>query len=935
MVAPSDAVRTAATSAKSPSAAMIGLVMVLSSLTLVVLAPPASAVDFFYDGFEAGLGLWTVTGTGPPVEWHQANDTVDLCFGAPGHPAGAFAGNSTAAFHRDDVTPLTCTYATAGIVRGDLTLTTPVALPVTTPLRLRFASWHDTEADLFDDTLLAYVSNDSGLSWIVVSNIKGDGHPMQTWNDVQVGLDAYAGEAVQVRFSFDMFDNTANNFAGWHVDEVRLDDQPVMADTMTVLPTVLAPASVAAGTGDVAMLGLNLTAFPGTVNVVRVTVQLNGSPPDPADIPLIELWRDTGDGLFGLGDTLLASGTFGGGPPWEASLLTTPVAVGAGGITLFVTFDIAASAVDAHWVGAHLPDATYIGVTGGAVAPTGFPIDSYQPGIRTEILGLPGPPATITSPADQIWVNATTVSALGTATDLGAGIGRVEVSCNGGTSWNTATGTTAWNYTCAGATALAEGPNSVRARAFDSGNTEGPTHVITVNVDLTPPTVTIASPGNNAWVNATAVNFSGSAADLLGSGLDRVEVSCDDGGTWVPASGTSAWTRPCAALVAGANVVHARALDVVGWESAHEVITVNVDLIDPTVAITSHTEGQVVSGAAQDFSGTAADLGGSGINRTELSCDGGSTWVLAAGTSAWSAPCALVAGSNAIHARSWDDAGRSSAPHVLNVTLQAVGTAPVLGPTGQPNYALDGLHPESGGIGTPFDYRVNFSDAEDDAPTGGAPRVHVLQGGTPLPGSPFLMTAIDGGDTTYTDGKWYEHTAVLSAPGTNYSYFFTATDAAGNPAASWPSPPADAPDVMGFLPVTGIEVTVRDAGAPLAGALVILKRNNVTVDSRTTTSDGMELFANLSAGIYVVEVSKPGFEDVSLTVEVTAGQTATRTVSLVRLPAPVDYLLPVLLVLVAVIVMMILFLAWRRRKKPAEGETAPAPAPQGDETRPA
>src|SRR3990172_4888916 len=403
MVAPSDAVRPAATSAKSPSAAMIGLVMVLSSLTLVVLAPPASAVDFFYDGFEAGLGLWTVTGTGPPVEWHQANDTVDLCFGAPGHPAGAFAGNSTAAFHRDDVTPLTCTYATAGIVRGDLMLTTPVALPVTTPLRLRFASWHDTEADLFDDTLLAYVSNDSGLSWIVVSNIKGDGHPMQTWNDVQVGLDAYAGEAVQVRFSFDMFDNTANNFAGWHVDEVRLDDQPVMADTMTVLPTVLAPASVAAGTGDVAMLGLNLTAFPGTVNVVRVTVQLNGSPPDPADIPLIELWRDTGDGLFGLGDTLLASGTFGGGPPWEASLLTTPVAVGAGGITLFVTFDIAASAVDAHWVGAHLPDATYIGVTGGAVAPTGFPIDSYQPGIRTEIPGLPGPPAPITSPADQIW----------------------------------------------------------------------------------------------------------------------------------------------------------------------------------------------------------------------------------------------------------------------------------------------------------------------------------------------------------------------------------------------------------------------------------------------------------------------------------------------------------------------------------------------------
>jgi hypothetical protein len=90
------------------------------------------------------------------------------------------------------------------------------------------------------------------------------------------------------------------------------------------------------------------------------------------------------------------------------------------------------------------------------------------------------------------------VNITGTASDTGGGsVARVEVSVNGGATWNVATGTTAWSYDW---TPTTLGPATIKSRAFDtSGNQQDPPAAITVTVeDGTPPTVGSFSPASGA-----------------------------------------------------------------------------------------------------------------------------------------------------------------------------------------------------------------------------------------------------------------------------------------------------------------------------------------------------------------------------------------------------------------------------------------------------
>ncbi|TKA12746.1 DUF4082 domain-containing protein [Actinacidiphila oryziradicis] len=76
-----------------------------------------------------------------------------------------------------------------------------------------------------------------------------------------------------------------------------------------------------------------------------------------------------------------------------------------------------------------------------------------------------GPAVTVTSPASGITAPALKpISITGTATDSGGQVARVEVSTDGGTTWNAATGTTSWSYNWTPAT---PGPASVKVRAVD------------------------------------------------------------------------------------------------------------------------------------------------------------------------------------------------------------------------------------------------------------------------------------------------------------------------------------------------------------------------------------------------------------------------------------------------------------------------------------
>ena len=125
--------------------------------------------------------------------------------------------------------------------------------------------------------------------------------------------------------------------------------------------------------------------------------------------------------------------------------------------------------------------------------------------------------------------------------------------------------------------------------------------------------------------------------------------------------------------------------------------------------------------------------------------------------------------------------------------------APTLAWTGEANYTANGLNPQSGDRNTSFVFRVKYSDADNQAPNTGYPKLHIKQGGAEITGSPFGMTEADPGDTVYTDGKLYTYTKTL-LPGTDYTYYFEAQDSDGVDATGTPTTEIDAPDVTNQAP---------------------------------------------------------------------------------------------------------------------------------------
>jgi ELWxxDGT repeat protein len=101
------------------------------------------------------------------------------------------------------------------------------------------------------------------------------------------------------------------------------------------------------------------------------------------------------------------------------------------------------------------------------------------------------PSSTITSPATGFATNGSSVFVSGTAaTGPGGGtVTLVEVSADGGSTWQTAAGTTSWSINLSLPIA---GSYNIKSRARTSTLIEAPANGITVTVDRTPPSGTLA-----------------------------------------------------------------------------------------------------------------------------------------------------------------------------------------------------------------------------------------------------------------------------------------------------------------------------------------------------------------------------------------------------------------------------------------------------------
>ncbi|MCC7372260.1 MAG: Ig-like domain-containing protein [Chloroflexi bacterium] len=97
------------------------------------------------------------------------------------------------------------------------------------------------------------------------------------------------------------------------------------------------------------------------------------------------------------------------------------------------------------------------------------------------------PSSTISAPVNGGYVTTTPYSVTGTASDTGSGVQKVEVSTDGGATWNNATGTTSWTYSWVWA---ANGSYTVQSRATDNaGNVQSPVTSVTVTADGAAPHV--------------------------------------------------------------------------------------------------------------------------------------------------------------------------------------------------------------------------------------------------------------------------------------------------------------------------------------------------------------------------------------------------------------------------------------------------------------
>jgi hypothetical protein len=207
------------------------------------------------------------------------------------------------------------------------------------------------------------------------------------------------------------------------------------------------------------------------------------------------------------------------------------------------------------------------------------------------------PTSIITAPTEGATVlTGTTVNITGIASAApGRTVVMVEVSVDGGSTWNVATGTTAWSYNWTPALA---GPTTIKSRAIDNGGNlqDHPAQLAVTVQGRTPPTSTVTSPAPGATVfTGTTVTISGTASNTGGGSVARVEVSVNGGATYSAATGTTSWSFSWTPITPGQMTIRSRAVDSSGnaQDPPAQITVVVVDRTPPTVTSFSPAPGAI------------------------------------------------------------------------------------------------------------------------------------------------------------------------------------------------------------------------------------------------------------------------------------------------------------------------------------------------------
>jgi len=172
-------------------------------------APGYSPSYIFYDDFESGYANWTMTGL-----WNPEAET-DAC----GSLIAPFPSPANGAYYGIDGT---CTFDNGATNIGTLTMTTPVSLPASGNVLLNFSSYEQTECggNCPYDKRFIEISTNSGASWTTL----GEGNTEDRWYSKTYDLTTYLSNNILIRFRFDTVDNLNNNYLGWLVDNIGIQN---------------------------------------------------------------------------------------------------------------------------------------------------------------------------------------------------------------------------------------------------------------------------------------------------------------------------------------------------------------------------------------------------------------------------------------------------------------------------------------------------------------------------------------------------------------------------------------------------------------------------------------------------------------------------------------------------------------------------------------
>ncbi len=172
------------------------------------------------------------------------------------------------------------------------------------------------------------------------------------------------------------------------------------ATVITLTGTRAAPGFVTPGQTLISMNLLTLRSNGPTVVLTSLSLTLGGSGV-PGDVAAVRLYRDDGDGLFqpGTKDPLLA-GPLAFPPSGPLFIGGLSLAIPSGGVSLWVAYDISATAPLGHSVEALVATNTSAAISSGWIFDQGFPM-------RSGVAAIQGP-TVLVSPTDV----AATVAAL-------------------------------------------------------------------------------------------------------------------------------------------------------------------------------------------------------------------------------------------------------------------------------------------------------------------------------------------------------------------------------------------------------------------------------------------------------------------------------------------------------------------------------------------